>query len=149
MKKFLLPLLAAVLFLPACAENPISGNPIGAPLTNQGVTLDNGCVVDAVECCKELEGSGAEAEIFLARYTVNGQAFGHAMTRFYWPPRFGSDGKQRQNAYSIAYVYDRKNASTPINPNKVDASNATSLAKHMLPGVTWAAWADQAPFQSR
>lgn len=147
MKALFIVLVLCAVSLAGCGEtNMLTGNPIGAPLTRQGVTLDNGCMADAIECCTELRGSGAEAQILLVRYNVDGAAYGHALTRFYWPPRFGVDGKGRLNAYSVPYVYDRKNASTPI-PAKVDAGNATELGKYMLPNVTWAAWADQTPYQ--
>ena len=58
----------------------------------------------------------------------------------------GADGKGPLDPYAVAYIYDRQNASTPL-PAKIDAGNATSVARFAIPSTTWAAWADQTPGQ--
>ncbi len=135
--KYLFALFFA-LSLPACAVNPVTGNPRGIPsLDNGKPQIPNACVVDAIDCYSRLAKTGADPQILEIQYKTGALYYGHWMTLFSWPPLPSKSSRD--------YVFDRTNKSTAL-PPYVDPSKALSVARFAIPSTVSARWVEPKEF---
>lgn len=122
-------LLTVLLLVAACAINPS-----GRDLDAAGPQLENGCLIDAAHAEQALAGTGAEAQILGIDYTgPDGVRRGHAMLRYFWPPR----GQKVE--WTRTYLYDRDNSSTPL-PTSVNGDDPVACARWIMPATINRAW---------
>lgn len=139
----LTPLLSGGCAAPANSRPGAGTSPAGVPALTSGAQIPNACLVDAIACYTALQDSGAEPAILGIYYRTGGEVDGHAMTRYFWPPR------AEKKPWTKTYLFDRTNRSTDI-PASIDPDSAASLASWIMPAeVTRAWWLDPAELTPR